>query len=72
MTSFDLKPWQLDKLFKKLHSNLGYLQRLKKRMEVLGFPPNDRLYKILKTVEEDMQHLVMEVHYVENEVRWKR
>ena len=45
MSSTKLRPWQIKKIRGSLERALGYLTRLKRRMEVTGFPPEDPLFQ---------------------------
>jgi hypothetical protein len=64
MDSKKLKPWQARKIRKSLASALGYLTRLKRRMELTGFPPNDPLYLAAVKAQEAMQSLLSSLHYL--------
>jgi hypothetical protein len=63
MDSSKLQPWQARKMFAALQRATGYLSRLKRRMEVTGFPPDDPLYLVTLQAQRAMQDLLMELHY---------
>jgi hypothetical protein len=54
---------QADALAIKLQPMLGYLNRLLKRMEQIGFPPDDRLLKFTVEARNAMHELTVAVHY---------
>jgi hypothetical protein len=54
---------QADVLAVKLRPMLGYLNRLLKRMEKTGFPPDDRLVKMTVDARNAMHELTVAVHY---------
>jgi hypothetical protein len=62
--SSNLRPWQALKIRKSLEKALGYLARLQRRMELMGFPPNDPLFVMTVRTRHDMQMLLMELHYL--------
>jgi hypothetical protein len=64
MDSNDLRRWQVQKIRRALERTLGYLTRLKRRMEVVGFPTNDPLFLDVVKTQHAMQDLVMELHYL--------
>ena len=64
MDSSQLRPWQAKKIRAALAKSLGYLTRLKRRMELTGFPPSDPLYALTVRAQHDMQALLMELHYL--------
>jgi hypothetical protein len=64
MRSDDLTRDQARALKNKLQPMLGYLNRLKKRMQRRGFPPDDRLLIAACRAEEALHALSVEVHYV--------
>jgi len=51
-------------MFAALQRATGYLSRLKRRMEVTGFPPDDPLYVTTLKAHRAMQDLLMELHYL--------
>ncbi len=63
MNSKQLRPWQARKIRATLQPALGYLTRLQRRMELKGFPPNDSLYLATVRLRNDMQSLLMDLHY---------
>ena len=64
MDSSNLRPWQTKKIRGSLERALGYLTRLKRRMEVTGFPPDDPLFVDVVSAQHTMQKLMMELHYL--------
>jgi hypothetical protein len=54
---------QADALAVKLRPMLSYLNRLLKRMEQTGFPPDDRLLGMVVVVRNAMHELTVAVHY---------
>ena len=64
MDSSQLRPWQAKKIREALANSLGYLTRLKRRMELTGFPPSDPLYALTVRAQHDLQALLMELHYL--------
>ena len=67
MNSSELQTWQARKIRDVLRPALGYLSRLKRRMEVTGFPPDDELYVLTVKAQQLMQELLMELHYLSSE-----
>jgi len=61
-----LQPWQAEKNpGRRLQPALGYLTRLQRRMEVTGFPPDDRLYMAaVKAQDVSAKRLLVELHYL--------
>ena len=64
MNSRTLRPWQARKIREALQTSLGYLTRLQRRMELTGFPPDDRLYVATVKAQHAMQDLLVELHYL--------
>ena len=64
MDSSNLQPWQARKMIAALQRATGYLSRLKRRMEVTGFPPDDPLLLATVKAHRAMQDLLMELHYL--------
>jgi hypothetical protein len=64
MRSDDLTREQARALKNKLQPMLGYLNRLKKRMQRKGFPTDDRLLISACRAEDAMHALAVEVHYL--------
>jgi hypothetical protein len=62
--SSKLQPWQARKIRAALQRATGYLSRLKRRMEITGFPPDDELYLLTVEAHRSMQDLLMELHYM--------
>ena len=42
---------------------LGYLVRLRQRMEKVGFLPGDPLYRLMRDAEDKLHALSVELHY---------
>jgi hypothetical protein len=63
MRSDDLSREQCRTLENKLGPMLGYLHRLKKRMQSKGFPPDDPLVSLVGNAEDAMHRLHVDVHY---------
>jgi len=63
MDSQQLKRWQAAKIYKALGPGLRYLSRLKTRMELVGFPPNDPLYILVKQSYDSLHRLSVRMHY---------
>ena len=59
-----LNPWQARKMIEKLQPALGYLSRMQRRMELTGFPPNDRLYVATVQARNSLQSLLVDLHYL--------
>ena len=57
MNSKALKAWQAKAICKALFPGVNYLVRLRRRMEVTGFPPNDDLYRQVCKAHEAVNHL---------------
>ena len=64
MDSTKLRPWQIKKIRGSLERALGYLTRLKRRMEVTGFPPDDPLFQATVKTQHALQDLMMGLHYL--------
>ena len=64
MNRKSLQPWQARKIRETLQPALGYLTRLKHRMEATGFPPDDRLYIAATNAQRSLQDLLVELHYL--------
>jgi hypothetical protein len=61
--SSDIKPDQAARLCKQVRRSLEYLGRLRRRMELLGFPPEDSLYRAASRAHDAMQELHVRAHY---------
>ncbi len=64
MNRESLQPWQADRLFQSLYPGMNYLSRLKRRMEQVGFLPDDPLYRHVAAACEAMFNLRVELHYL--------
>jgi hypothetical protein len=47
----------------KIGPMLGYMVRLRQRMEKVGFLPGDLLYRLVREAEDKVHHLSVELHY---------
>ncbi len=61
--SSHIKPDQAAKLCRTLRRSLDFLGRLRRRMEVLGFPPDDPLYRSASRAHDALQELHVRAHY---------
>ena len=59
----DLTREQIDALMAQLRPMRAYLGRLQKRMEKVGFTPDDPLLKLTAKARDAVQELAMAVHY---------
>jgi hypothetical protein len=64
MDSTKIKPWQAKLMYATLRPALGYLCRLRERMERRGFPPNDKLLKLTEAAYNAIHSLTVELHYM--------
>ena len=55
---------QAKALSKALYPHVNYLSRLRKRMEVVGFLPNDKLYLLVRKAHDALDELSIAVHYL--------
>jgi hypothetical protein len=55
---------QAKELHRRLQPSLGYLYRLRERIQKVGFVPNDKLYALVSNAYESMHALCVEVHYM--------
>ena len=62
MHSGDLQPWQAEKIKNSLAPHLGYLHRLQRRMEQVGFPPTDPLYQLVSRAYDATHQVSVEIH----------
>jgi hypothetical protein len=62
--SSNLKPWQAKAIFWALRPGLGYLYRLRTRMEKRGFLPTDKLYGLTVAAYDALHRLCGELHYI--------
>ena len=58
-----LRPWQAERMLEVLRPTLGYLSRLQRRMEKVGFLPTDPLYVQVRLAYDSMHSLCMDLHY---------
>jgi hypothetical protein len=47
----------------KIGPMLGYLVRLRQRIDKVGFLPGDPLYVLVRDAENKLHHLSVELHY---------
>jgi hypothetical protein len=64
MTRDDVTKAQAKQIREALYRPTNYLVRLRRRMELRGFPPNDPLYVLVSKAFDALQHLGMHVHYM--------
>jgi hypothetical protein len=64
MDSTTITPEQAEKVNRSLYRLANYLIRLRERMHRVGFPPNDRLYRLVFETQEKIQSLTTELHYL--------
>ena len=64
MDSSKLRPWQAKALVSALRPTLGYLYRLRGRMESRGFPPDDNLLKLTADAYNALHALTVSLHYL--------
>ncbi|MBC8105803.1 MAG: hypothetical protein H7Z14_04365 [Anaerolineae bacterium] len=63
MDSSHIKPKQAMKLCQAVRRSLAYVGRLRRRMELLGFPPDDVLYRAASKAHDGLQELHVRAHY---------
>jgi hypothetical protein len=64
MDSSNLATWQAKALHAALRPALGFLHRLRERMEKRGFPLNDKLLRLTATAYDALHSLFVELHYM--------
>ena len=64
MSSHDITQAQAKVIHDNLYPGLNYLARLNARMGQSGFPPDDKLFKLVGKAYDAMRHLYGEVHYL--------
>ena len=64
MRSDELTPEQIAELQRVLGPTTGYLTRVVQRMEKIGFPVDDMLYRHAVEAQHRMPGLCMELHYL--------
>ena len=64
MDSNELTPAQAKILHTAVHRTLGYLFRLRARMEKAGFPPGDKLFRLTDSAYDALHSLSVELHYL--------
>jgi hypothetical protein len=60
----DIKRWQAAKISKSLQPSLGYLFRLRERMEKVGFLPSDPYFQLVSVAYNSMHALWVQTHYL--------
>ena len=63
MDSLDLTPDQVRRLMETAGRHLRYLNQLQRRMEQLGFPPDDALYRAASEARDGAAALFIAAHY---------
>jgi hypothetical protein len=63
MDSAELKPWQARIICAAVGKALGYLSRLRARMDRRGFPPDDKLCRLTAAAYDAVHALSIELHY---------
>jgi hypothetical protein len=63
MDSSHIKPEQAMRLCASVRRSLAYIGRLRRRMELLGFPPDDPLYCSASKAHDALQELHVRAHY---------
>jgi hypothetical protein len=64
MNSRDLTCEQAEALLKQIWPTLGYLNRVRARMEQRHFPSDDRLYRMVVAARDRIHELTVELHYM--------
>ena len=64
MNSQQLTRQQAETIFRALQPKLGYLSKLRRRMEQTGFPPDDKLFRLTVAAQDALQSLYIETHYL--------
>ena len=59
-----LKKSQAKTVSEALFPGMNYLFRLRERMEKVGFPQDDKLFKMVCAAYDAMHRLSVEVHYL--------
>jgi hypothetical protein len=65
LTGVDLKPEQAHKLMARVAEQLRFLNHLCERMQDLGFPPDDPLWRSAIAARDAHQDLHVASHYAE-------
>jgi hypothetical protein len=63
MNSKQFAAWQAKRISNALTPGFGYLVRLRARMEKVGFPSNDPLFRLVLNAEDAMHRLTVAMHY---------
>ena len=64
MNSTTIEKWQAAKIHEALFPGLNYLLRLRRRLEKVGFPPDDNLYLHVCAAYAATYRLSMKAHYL--------
>lgn len=71
MDSDSIQRWQAAKIHQALRPTVGYLYRLRERMQQVGFLPGDPLFERVCRAHEALQALFVEVHYLSSDGAWR-
>jgi hypothetical protein len=63
MDGKQLQPWQAAKLRDTVRHRLHFMNRLQRRMEKVGFLPDDPLLKLVRQAQASLHALFIEMHY---------
>ena len=69
MDSSNLDPRVADQLARAVRQRLDWFGRLRRRMELRGFPPTDPLYLAVTRCYDAAQELHVRTHYVSCDAR---
>jgi hypothetical protein len=64
MNRESLSKTQASKLHSKIRDMLGYLFRIRERMQARGFPRDDRLLMSVERAYDSIHRLTVELHYL--------
>jgi hypothetical protein len=64
MTKDNITPAQAQRIRDALFPGLNYLARLRRRMERLGFPPGDAMFRAVHAAEMALFDLNVALHYL--------
>jgi hypothetical protein len=63
MNSKQFAAWQAKRIGAAIGPGFSYLVRLRARMEKVGFPSNDPIFKLVVKAEDAMHRLTVAMHY---------
>ena len=63
-TETKLQRWEARKINRAIQPAVGYLCRLRERMERVGFLNNDPLFQLVKQSYDNLQAPYMKLHYL--------